>query len=220
MRNSFVYSHVGTGSLVAPWAFIMRFQTVASLLFVLLAAACGGETDEDKQPSPLSASSSSGQPASTSSGAPMTQTGPVVWSANASGCGDIYVYVSDATETKYLKIRASRAGLGLTKVGDKVSFDLAEAPSDTLGASVDVYPREGGGAHYCNDYVQANTPSKSDNWAATSGSIEIELLTIEENTNFHVTITLKGVVIKKTDGTTLPIPDAKYENIHVGWLAG
>ncbi len=197
---------------------IMRFQTVASLLFVLL-AACGGETDEDKQPSPLStSSSSSGQPASTSGGAPITQAGPVVWSATASGCGDFYAYVADSTETKYLLIRSKRDGIGISKAGDKATVDLAT--SDKVSVGIDVFPRAGGGDVYCNDAVSAETPKKTEQWLAKSGSVEIELLSYKGEQDFNVTITLKGVSVTKSDGTQLAIPDTKYENLHVGWLPG
>lgn len=144
------------------------------------------------------------------------------FNGKAEGCGDVFVYKSNAATTEYITAWISGRTYGLSS--EEMVFDLAES-GDDLRVVVDVYVdavRNVGEFPYCNDIAPWAEPVAQ--WQAVAGTAAITLSTDPPEFNcigepYQATVHLRDLVL--TDGEHEMTLDAvEFENVTVGWCAG
>jgi hypothetical protein len=141
---------------------------------------------------------------------------------DAEGCGEVFVYKSNAETTEYLTVWISGRTFGLSST--EMVFDLSES-SENLWVLVDVYEdaiRSLGEFPYCNDTAPMAEPIAK--WRAVRGSASVVLSTDPTEYNcsgepYTATVVLRDLVL--TEGTfELTLDDVQFENVTVGWCSG
>lgn len=125
---------------------------------------------------------------------------PIAWAGTkVAGCGDFTLYVPDLSESRFLVIDAKKDQLGIVKVGDEVTVDLATAPASVV-VHVDNYPKKPLYAPYCNDVQTGEKPTSV--WHGIVGKITFKVTGQGREGDYAVAATLTDVRLQKPDGTT------------------
>jgi hypothetical protein len=182
---------------------LRRGFALASLLVLAALSACGSPPPE---------------PGVEATATPL----PFQFIDNADGCGDVFVYKSNAATTEYITAWISARAFGLSS--EPTVLDLAES-SDDLQVVVDVYSdavRKVGEFPYCNDTAPFSEPIAK--WRAIAGSATVTLSADPPEFNcageiYEATVVLTDLVL--TDGENeIALDKVQFENVPVGWCAG
>jgi hypothetical protein len=137
----------------------------------------------------------------------------------ASGCGDIYLTISNAAHTEYLIVTVDRQTVVLDTATR--TFDLATSPNG-ISVTVDRYAYAPSLPKYCNDVISASDP-KPATWRAISGSVAITLSmnSVPSGNTYTATATLKNLVFQSPSADEkVTLTEQTLKDVVVGWYAG
>jgi hypothetical protein len=197
------------------------------LLLVSTLLGCGGSVENSGgsgtgSPAPSTSSSSPGSPRpSPPYPGPTTPTPVAAWQQTANGCGEIFVYIQDTSEQRFLTVEADAKELQIPALGDTVTVQLGTKDGrPSASVAVDAFPRSIAEAPYCTDVFTAHAPPARS--LANEGSVTFTRTSSPPAGDpYTITISFKGVVLRGSDGVTREaVPDATYTGVRVGWFAG
>ena len=209
-----------------------RSVLLGALLLALAtpAAACGGAIDpgtassssSGSSPPPATTTTPDPGPPSTVPGYPPPSTTSGGWTASASGCADFTVFSANTNGRRFLVIQARKDELGIAKLGDTVTVDLAnKAAGPSTAVNVDNYPQAPLEPPYCSDIGSSGSVALPTESPAVSGTVTFTIAGVgREGGSYAVTVKLQGVVVRNTGGSLEAIPDVTYPSIDVGWYPG
>jgi hypothetical protein len=128
------------------------------------------------------------------------------------GCGNIFVYKVNNSDTQGITVRADREILHLSTTPK--NFDIGE----TEGLLVKVSIGEKVSLYYCNDVMPAYSTLQEE-LIAESGqaTISISEVNSKPNEQYTATVILKNVYFKNSK---INIDKLIFKDIVVGWLPG
>ena len=136
------------------------------------------------------------------------------------GCGNIFVYKINSTDTAGISVSASKEKLNLSTT-DK-NFEVGK----TDGLKVEILAGEKIRQLYCNDVSYLDQP-KPKKLIGKSGQAIISISKVDEsqpewNRNYTATVILKDIHFTEENGndSDITIGELIFKDISVGWLPG
>lgn len=155
----------------------------------------------------------------------------LTYEERAHGCGHISVYKYDAAKTEGIFVEANRQnlGLGLEQKTFRIEDHVNDPPYSSLGVHI-LVSRGGDDDHaldYCTD-IMYPTDTPPARWNAVRGEIRITLspeggsgdLPTGLNDPYRADVELKDVLFRDDSGQEVVLPELKFDQAYVGWLAG
>lgn len=215
---------IAAGANVARTPPMTSRALLASFLLSLATAACGGAVDPGT-------TSSSGSPAPTTTTTPAPAPSPGLpppyqasggWTARAGGCADFTIFSANESGRRFLVVQARKDELGIAKLGDTVTVDLAnKTAGPSTAVTVDNYPVAPQEPAYCSDIGGSGSAALPTESYAFSGTVTFTIAGVgRDGDSYAVTVKLAGVAIRNPDGSREAIPDVTYPNVDVGWYPG
>jgi|GEM_PF-6717290 len=149
---------------------------------------------------------------------PTSRVPSLSFAEEASGCGNLYVYLPSLDKSEYLVIDASKDQLDL--LTRPKTFDLSSGLQG-LKVWVDVYSSNPGMTRYCSDVVTAT--QRPAVWSAVSGQVTITISDFSApfNEPYRATIHLENVTFRDPAGSaTVTLPARDIKDVVVGWYPG
>ena len=162
---------------------------------------------------------------------PASNPPSLTYEERAHGCGHISVYKYDAAKTEGIFVEANRQNLGLGL--EQKTFRIEDFVNDPQYSSLTVYilvSQVGGDDHaldYCTD-IMYPTDQPPVRWTAVSGEVSVTLapeggsddLPTGLNDPYRADVELKDVLFRDESGREIALPELKFDDAFVGWLAG
>lgn len=137
---------------------------------------------------------------------------------DSGGCGDVFVFKTNADRSEFATVHADAKQLGIEK-GQERTFAIVRTPAG-LDVRVDVYAQAPISPEYCSDFVSEEKPIAR--WTAVAGRVSITLRDGGGGPvgTYEAIVVLEDAVFE--DGTARRVEQRDPIEITavVGWLAG